>query len=130
MKFLMGSMLGIGGALMAGVVQADPNTDPVIGILQDELAKSIPSIAQTKSQIEAITGHAVGPATILIALFIVFCGRQVMQLMLKGFDLWAEERRADRDVRIAERAKKAGATYTAPAPQIALPASVAKPAGT
>jgi hypothetical protein len=95
-RLFLGAALGMGGLLMV-------NDDPVVAILEQELNRALPAIAAAKGQMEAIMGGPVGAEAILLALFIVFCGRQVMMLLHKAFDMWQEERRAAREDAREER---------------------------
>lgn len=78
-------------------LQIDPALDPNVAVLRDELMKTLPMIASAKSQMEGIIGKAVGPETLLLALFIVFCGRGVMSLLDKAFEEFREGRKYRRE---------------------------------
>lgn len=89
MRMLIGMGLTAGGMLVA----SDPDT---VNVLEQELLKTLPSLKGVKDQMESFIGGPVGAETIIAALFIVFCGRQVMTILDKAFDMWREERRANK----------------------------------
>lgn len=118
----MKMMLGFGFTAVAAMVAADPAT---VNSLNEELLKTLPSLKAVKDQMEGFIGGPVGAETIIMALFIVFCGRQVMTILDKAFDMWREERRATiayrREQATADRAY-AGAEAAAAASQPTLTA--------
>jgi len=86
------------------VLQADPMLDPTVAVLRDELMKTLPTIAGAKAQMEGIVGKSIGPETLLLALFIVFCGRGVMMVIDKTVDEWRATRKDRRDREREDRA--------------------------
>lgn len=85
-------------------LQADPMLDPAVATLRDELMKTLPTIAGAKAQMEGIVGKSIGPETLLLALFIVFCGRGVMMVLDKAVDEWRATRKDRRDREREDRA--------------------------
>lgn len=112
-------------------LQADPALDPAVAALRDELMKTLPTIAGAKAQMEGIVGKAIGPETLLIALFIVFCGRGVMAIAAKAFDEFqltrAHRRECEREERAAA-ALLAARTPLRPIPSLAAPTTTQTPA--
>lgn len=89
--------------------------DPAVAAVQAEMEKALPFIKGAKDGLESVVGGPVGAETVLLALFIVFCGRGLLTMADKVLTFWLEERRAvrqaleeaRRDAREAGRAKAA-----------------------
>lgn len=93
MKLALLGMSGVAGMI---ALQADPALDPAVAALRDEFMKTLPMIAGAKQQMEAIVGKSIGPETLVLCLFIVFCGRGVVAIansMVEEFRLSRKERR-------------------------------------
>lgn len=94
------AVTGMLGTTAMIALQAE-TLDPSVAVLREELMKTLPAIAGAKAQMEGIVGKAIGPETLLIALFIVFCGRGVVMIADKAFDEWRltlkERRERDRE---------------------------------
>jgi hypothetical protein len=96
------------GVLLGGGAVAVASDDPTVQLLEEELLRTLPAIGETQKQMAAIVGEPVGVHGLLLALFIVFCGRQFMVLLAKAIDVWADERKAGREVATSSRAEERG----------------------
>lgn len=70
--------------------------DPAVAAVQAELERALPFIKGAKDGLESLVGGPVGANTVLLALFIVFCGRGLLTMGDKVLMFWLEERRAHR----------------------------------
>lgn len=108
--------------------------DPAVAAVQAEMEKALPFIKGAKDGLESVVGGPVGADTVLLALFIVFCGRGLLTMGDKILTFWLEERRAHRleRERLAEEARASGRARAALAIENAasgLRSGVIRPAG-
>lgn len=108
-RYAAAGILGTAGMI---TLQVEPALDPAVAALREELMKTLPAIANAKAQMEGILGKAVGPETLLLALFIVFCGRTSMMILDKALDEWRATRRERRE---REREEREANRYNRPA---------------
>lgn len=92
--------------------------DPAVAAVQAELERALPFIKGAKDGLENVVGGPVGVEAVLVALFIVFCGRGVLQLADKILTHALAERAADREERQHAR-REAAARVEAHAARIA-----------
>jgi len=108
--------------------------DPAIAAVQAELERALPMIKGAQASIEGIVGGPVGAQTVLIALFIVFCGRGLLTIGDKLLTFYLEEKRAARveRQRVADEARAIGQANAARMHDIAatgLRSGVIRPLG-
>lgn len=77
--------------------------DPAVAAVQAELEKALPFIKSAKDGLENLVGGPVGAETVLVALFIVFCGRGLLGMADKLLTFWLEGRRDERQARLEDR---------------------------
>ena len=95
--------------------------DPATAAVQAELERALPMIKGAQASIEGIVGGPVGAQTVLIALFIVFCGRGLLTIGDKILTFYLEEKRAARieRQRLADELRSVGQASAARMGEIA-----------